>query len=359
MTAPTTNPTATSRVRHASLLIALALGATLAVPILLGGNDALWQTLHFPADGHLALLAVIVTSWFARAIKLHLLLHQLNVRPRFARTLAISLATDFAFISTPGGVGGYAASVYYLRRAGTSVSGAATITAADQGLDLLFFTLALPISGLALIWSDLPKTLAILSFGSSAVMVALVLGALLARRRLAAWLFGSNTIGGNKIGARWRRLQRKQQALREFLVSVQANARLLLTGGPTFLCGIFGLTALQWLTRYGVLWLVLVLLGHRVSFALTLLLQSLVLHAALWTGVPAGGGGAELGLTATLAAWVPATSIATALLLWRMATLYICLIAGAVAIAVLAHRSKPQGIQLHIAQVQPAEESVN
>jgi uncharacterized membrane protein YbhN (UPF0104 family) len=130
----------------------------------------------------------------------------------------------------------------------------------------------------------------------------------------------------------------------------------LLAGGPAFLGGVFALTALQWLTRYGVLWLVLALLGYRVSFALILLLQSLVLHAALWTGVPAGGGGAELGLSATLAAWVPATSIATALLLWRMATLYVCLVAGAVAIAALARRTNTQGIQLHIAQTLPAKE---
>lgn len=338
--------------RHAGLLIALALAATLAVPILLGGNDALWQTLHFSIDGYLAIFAVIVTSWFARAIKLHLLLHRLNVHPRFGRTLAISLATDFAFISTPGGVGGYAASVYYLRRAGTSVSGAATITAADQGLDLLFFVLVLPVAGIALIWSDLPQTLAILGFASSACMIALALAALLARHKLAAWLFGANT-----VGALWPRLQRKQQALREFALSLRANASLLLAGGPAFLCGVFALTALQWLTRYGVLWLVLLLLGHRVPFALILLMQSLVLHAALWTGVPAGGGGAELGLSATLAAWVPATSIATALLLWRMATLYICLASGAVAIAVLARRPKPQSIQLHIAQTLPNEVS--
>ena len=340
--------------RRAGLLIALALAATLAVPILLGGNDALWQTLHFSVGGYAAIFAVIVTSWLARAVKLHLLLLRLNVHPRFARTLAISLATDFAFISTPGGVGGYAASVYYLRRAGTSVSGAATITAADQGLDLLFFVLVLPVAGIALIWSDLPQTLAILGFASSAGMIALALGALLARRKLWAWLFGTDT-----ISARWPRLKRKQQALREFLVSLRANTGLLLTGGPAFLCGVFALTALQWLTRYGVLWLVLLLLGHRVSFALILLLQSLVLHAALWTGVPAGGGGAELGLSATLAAWVPATSIATALLLWRMATLYICMAAGAVAIAALARRPKAQSIQLHIAQALPAKEGTH
>jgi uncharacterized protein (TIRG00374 family) len=341
-------------VRHAGLLIAIALVATLAVPIVLGGDDALWQTLHFSVAGYLAILAVIVVSWLARAVKLHLLLHRLNVHPRFARTLAISLATDFAFISTPGGVGGYAASVYYLRRAGTSVSAAATITAADQGLDLLFFVVVLPLAGIALMWSDLPETLAILGFASSACMIALALGALLARRKLWAWLFGANA-----ISARWPRLRQKQQALREFLVSLRSNAGLLLTGGPAFLCGVFALTALQWLTRYGVLWLVLILLGYRVSFALILLLQSLVLHAALWTGVPAGGGGAELGLSATLAAWVPATSIATALLLWRMATLYICLAAGAVAIAALARRAKTQSIQLHIAQALPVKEGTH
>jgi uncharacterized membrane protein YbhN (UPF0104 family) len=107
-----------------------------------------------------------------------------------------------------------------------------------------------------------------------------------------------------------------------------------------------------------VLWLALLLLGHQVPFAITLLLQSLVLHAALWTGVPAGGGGAELGLSATLAAWVPATSIATALLLWRIATLYSCLAVGAVAIAILARRPGAQTAKVHIVHAAPVKEGV-
>ncbi|MDR3388540.1 MAG: lysylphosphatidylglycerol synthase transmembrane domain-containing protein [Rudaea sp.] len=343
--------------RRAGLLIVAALGATLAVPLVLGGNEALWQTLHFPAAGYLAILAVIATSWFARAIKLHLLLHRLNVRPRFARTLAISLATDFAFISTPAGIGGYAASLYYLRRAGASVSSATTITAADQGLDLLFFTVALPIAGLTVIWSDLAPTLAIVGFGSSAIMIALALGVLLARRTLSAWLFDTNP-----FGERRPRLRRMQETLRAFVISLRNNASVLIAGGPGFIAGVFALTALQWLSRYGVLWLALALLDHPVPFALTLLLQSLVLHAALWTGVPAGGGGAELGLSALLAAWIPATSIATALLLWRMATLYSCLLAGAVAIAILARRPTAQNTNVHNAhglRATPVKEGVN
>ena len=85
------------------------------------------------------------------------------------------------------------------------------------------------------------------------------------------------------------------------------------------------------------LWFALELLGQHVPFALTLLLQSLILHAALWTGVPSGGGSAELGLTAALTAWVPATAMATALLLWRLATFDLCLVAGLAAVVILAH----------------------
>src|SRR5579885_3582152 len=197
--------------RRAGELIAAALAATLAVPMLLGGRDALWQTLHLPARDYLAIFGVIAVSWIARPLKIMLLLRQLGVHVGFMRMFLISLATDFGFISTPGGLGGYAASVFYLRRAGASVSGAATITAVDQVLDLGFFTLVLPIAGLTLIASDLPRALAALAFGTSALVIALALIAVLARKRVGAWLFGSNW-----VSRRWPGLKRRQQALREF-----------------------------------------------------------------------------------------------------------------------------------------------
>ena len=319
--------------RAGAVLLIAALGATLAVPILLGGKAALAAVIDFPIHGYLALLAVIATSWLARATKFRLLLHRLGVRTGFAHVVAISLATDVAFMATPAGVGGYAACVYYLRRAGASVSGAATVTAADQGLDVAFFALALPLAGFALFGAHLPETWAVVAFGSGALSLALALVALLARRHLSAWLFEPKGLGGL-----WPWWQRHQQAVHGFCTNLLDNARMLATGGPAFLAAVFALTTLQWLARYGVLWLALALLGHRVSFALTLLLQAIVLNAAQWTGLPAGGGSAEIGLSASLAAWVPATDIAAALLLWRMATLYATLVAGLGAIGWLARR---------------------
>ena len=335
---------------RAPALVAGALVATIAVPVLIGGRETLAQTLSFPVSGYLMLLTAIAVCWLARAMKMQLLMRQLDLHSGFARVFAISLATDFAFISTPGGVGGYAASIYYVRREGASMSAATTIAVADQLLDLAFFAVALPLAGL-MVSSELPRPLTVLAFGASALMVAIGAGTLLARGKIATWLANENL-----LTRRWPRLRRRQQTLHEFLSSVAAHMRLLRHGGIMNLLALTGSTAVQWTTRYGALWIALTVLGDKVPFALTLLLQSLVLHAALWTGVPSGAGGAELGLSATLAPWVPVASLAPALLLWRITTFYVCLMAGAIAISLLSQRH-PHSAELHMLDSNPAEES--
>lgn len=317
--------------RRIGLLIVAAVAATLVAPILIGGKVAFAQALTLPAHAYAVLLAVIVVNWFARALKLHLLFRRLGATPKFARTFTASQAIDFAFMTTPAGVGGYAASVYCARRIGMSLSAATTLTAVDQLLDLAFFTLALPIAALTLIWTDLPRLLWAGAFFASAFTITVAICAFLMRRRLGAWIFGDNA-----LVRRWPSLRRKQHHLREFIASVQSDSRLLAGGGIPWLVGIAILTMVQWLTRYGVFWVALTLLGQHVPFALTLLSQSLILHAAMWTGIPSGGGGAELGLSAVLLPLAPSEIIASALLLWRLVTFYLCLISGLTAIAVLA-----------------------
>lgn len=333
-----TGASSPAAIRHARrvgrLLIIVAVGATLVVPIALGGREALLAALQFSIQGYIGIFALIVASWAGRTLKLQMLLRRLGTQTGLVRTLGISLATDFAFITTPGGVGGYAASVYYLRRAGASASAAAAITAADQGVDVLFFVVALPLAALGLIWSDVPRSLSTIALASSALIALAAVVAWLSRRRLAAWL------GTISFSSRWPRLLRLQHAAREFLRRMRADARVVFAGGPLFLFNIFALTVVQQVTRYGILWLALLMLGYPVSFLLVFLLQVFVLQAASWTGVPAGAGGAELGLSATLMTWVPGPGLATALLLWRLATLHVGLIAGAIAIAWLARRTR-------------------
>ena len=320
--------------RTGYLLIAVALGATVAIPIMLGGRDALAATLHFSVLGYVAIFALLAASWISRALKLRLLVHCLASPAGVVHLLVISLATDFAFIATPAGIGGYAASLYYLHRAGASTSSAASITAVDQGLDILFFILALPVAGLVLIHSAALAHLRTLALTTSALFAILAAGAWLARRTLAKALLGSNA-----VSRRWPKVRSIQLMVSDLLAKLRSDMQLILEAGPAFLFGIVTLTFLQQLTRYGILWLALLILGHQVSFALTFLLQALVLQAAIWTGIPAGAGAAEIGLSSTLGMWVPNVGLATALLIWRAATLYVCLIVGAIATALLARRT--------------------
>jgi uncharacterized membrane protein YbhN (UPF0104 family) len=63
---------------------------------------------------------------------------------------------------------------------------------------------------------------------------------------------------------------------------------LLLTGPRDRFAALLLLTTLQWLLRYSALWFVLLELGYRLPLGFVLAVQAVVLHAALWTGVPAG-----------------------------------------------------------------------
>jgi uncharacterized protein (TIRG00374 family) len=329
-----THPALKAIGRHRVLLTA-ALVATIVVPFLLGGRQTLSAAAEIAGEGYVALLVLVFASWLARAFKLHLLLHRLKTPTPFARSFGISLASDLAFAVTPAGVGGYVASVYYLKRAGASTSSAATITAMDQFSDLVFFSISVPLAAFALAASGQTQAVTATSLVAAALTTTFLLTVWFARARLSSFLSAPPTLSGKPS-----RLQKGWQALRTLVASMSAQIAPLIASEPMFLFWILALTALQWLTRYGVLWLTLLLLGHAVPFALAFLLQVAVLHAAVWTGIPAGGGGAELGLTATLASWVAPADMATALIIWRAATLYASVLAGSIAIVVLARGTR-------------------
>lgn len=316
--------------RAGSLLIAFALLGAALVPLLLGGKSTLFALTRIPLADYLGIAAVAMLGWLARAAKLGLLMRRMDLHVSAARVGAISLATEFAFLATPGGIGGYAAGIHYARGVGASFAVAGSITAADQLLDLIFFAVALPLALFGLAETTLPVGLREAALCSSALLFVALTSAACVHRALGRWL-----LAASGPLSRLPLLRRHLTSLREFTTTCSVRLRELLRGGPRFLLALAVCTSVQWLVRYGLLWMVLWQLGARVSFALLLLLQGIVLHAAGWTGVPSGGGGADLGLAATLGPFVPAADIATALLLWRFVTLYLPLAAGFVAVIVL------------------------
>ncbi len=324
--------------RHTGLLIALALLAACALPLAIGGRAALTQVFRFAPIDVAILVALAAIAALARSLKQRLLLSRLGVRLGVTASLAVSLATEAAFALTPAGAGGYPASVWLLRRVGVRLPAAIATTAADPLLDVLFFALALPLAALFAIAGSAPPAQRELALETAIVLVTVAVLAALAWRPL--W-----RLAARGLPRLWRLppLARRRRALMATVVSLRRALRRLRRGGWVFLLIALALTTAQWCARYAILWLILDRLGAPLSFALVVLLQALVLHVAQWTGVPAGVGGADLGLGLALAPLLPAPTLAAALLLWRLGTLVLPVVAGAVALLALGLRR--DGIQ--------------
>jgi uncharacterized protein (TIRG00374 family) len=327
--------------RRTGLLLTLAAFAlALAVPLVLGGRDGVLDAARLPIASALAIVAFAVSGWIARGAKQWLLVRRLGVSLGFGRSVAISLATDAAFLATPAGGGGYLAHLFLLRRAHAPRAAAAAIVAADQALDLVFFAVAMPLAALASAEAVSPWMAAALLVCGGGVCATIAL-AFVARRS-----GGIARRVARACRSRWPRIYVRALAVARFAREVAAELGALARGGPALVAGCIATTALQWIARYGVLWLIVRALGAELPFGFVLLLQGLLLHAAQWTGVPAGAGGADLGLAAALAPTSAAGVVAPALLLWRAATLYLPIAVGVPTFAALVGRRAPKSVVL-------------
>jgi len=325
----------------AALLAGLGIGLSLAVPFVLGGHLLIPGLRKLAWHVFAMLVASAALSAAAKAGKLHLLQGALGLRLGFARTCAVTLASDFGFLVSPLGAAGYAINLTLLKRAGATWAVATAVVSADQALDLVFFGIALP---LGLLLALGPLNTALPSFNAATVIswwacVALAIAlSWAARRRVAHFL--------DRATHRIAWLSARRSHWHRFRHTVRLQCGQLLAGGRWRLLALSCLTVLQWLLRYGALWFSLRELGYHLPLGLVLAVQAVVLHVALWTGLPAGGGSADLALAAVFSAWVPAAAMVPALLLWRFATLYCPLLLGAAGFAALAwrrHRARSPG----------------
>jgi len=317
--------------RHlASLMATIGIGLAAGAPFALGGSAALetLRSLGAPMFSMLAGLSII--SGVAKAGKLQILLVRLGYRLPFFRTTAISLVTDLAFLSSPAGAAGYVVNVALLRNAGTSLSVSTAVVGAEQALDFVFFAVAIPLATL----SALVPLASLLPAVSRSTCLVVLLAVLLSG--VALWWSRNFLLGALNtfVGAiPWFRA--RQDRLDHFVAELREQIHAIVNGPARQNIALLVLTVLQWVARYGVLWLVLREFGCNLPFGFVLVLQAVVLHLAQWTGVPAGGGSADLGLAAVLAAWATMPTIASVLILWRFSTLYFPLLLGALGFVVL------------------------
>jgi glycosyltransferase 2 family protein len=319
----------------AAVLAVLGVGLALGAPFVLGSHESLAGLRTVSAHVFLALVASAAASALAKAGKQQLMQTTLGLRIPFVRTFAITLVTDSAFLASPLGAAGYGVNIGLLQRAGASWATATTVVGADQALDLAFMSLAVPIA-MAFALGPLAQVVPEASLSTVVAMLAgaaMLIGVLWACRRYFAGALGA-------AGRRVPWLGTLQDRWDKFRQSVRQQLGLLM-GGPRYkFAALLLCTLLQWLPRYGVLWFILLELGYRLPLGFVWAVQAVVLHAALWTGIPAGGAAGDLALAAAFAKWVPQDTMATSLVLWRFATLYCPLMLGAAAFFALAWRRR-------------------
>ncbi|GAA0717517.1 hypothetical protein GCM10009105_24590 [Dokdonella soli] len=307
---------------------AAAVAAGIIVPLALGGRGALAATASIPRIDAVALGALVIASAVARAIKLRVLAMRLGHRVGVGRALITAFASDAAFQATPAGAGGYPATVLLLRRGGMPAAAGVALSAADQALDSLFFALALPLACVFDLGNAVPAAWHAFAWLPAGIVLVAMATAAGAWRLRARWW---PPLRGQLLRLRW--LRERREPLRAFCMGVLADLSRLRNGSPLVTLALVLAVAAQWVARYGVLWFALAALGHALPFGLVFVAQSVALHAAQWTGVPAGIGGGDVALAAALSPWAPLAVLAPALLLWRLATFHTVLLLGAIALA--------------------------
>jgi len=306
------------------VLIALALAVGAAIPVFIGGRALLPELRGLPTQVWLVALGSVAIGWLINALRLRLVLGGLGQRLSLTRAVAKIMAIEFATNATPAGSGGALAYVYLVAQRGVSSSHAAAMYALDQVLDLTFFLAALLVIAPLLLASPAETHLGwqigtlLTLLGGGCVLLWLTVRDY---RRVLLW-------AGRMLHHLRISVARRRQLAR-WILRFRHGLGLLLGLARWRLGLVYLLCACHWLIRYSILFWIVRGLGERVQWSYLFLTQMLSFGAGQVTLLPGGSGGVELGFSALLAPWLPAATLAAALLAWRCATYYWLLLAGA------------------------------
>jgi uncharacterized protein (TIRG00374 family) len=320
------------------MTIAAAVAASLLIPFAFGGGATFLTLGAFPVAEFVTIVVAVLISWLAKAAKFWLLASHLDRRATFSSCAAVSLGCDLGFSATPGGLGGYAASLYLFGCCGMRAASAAAIAAADQLLDLMFFAVAVPLASACTVGPIVTVTESGVVATATVVVViaffALIIGLVVSgmRHRLLTAVL------------KMRRARRRLVEVRRWWGDLKHHLRELLAMQPQRVAAVLFTTAVQWIARYAILGIALSALGAPAPYMPLLLIQSVALHAGQWTGVPGGVGGADVLLLEMLRPWGTTETLAAAVLVWRLATFHLTLLAGVFAFWFAAGRRSPSSV---------------
>lgn len=319
------------------LAIAIGIGASVA----LSGKDPLRVVALFPWWVWPVTLGMIVLGWNVNALRYRMLLKSQGVATRHRDNVGVVMATEFGYVATPFGSGGPATFIWLNVRRGISPAVAGGVFALDQMLDLVFFLSALPLVTIGLI--GLPGRF---HWGAEIVLMAVLLGAALLGAGLALRHHRVALRGGSMLFDRLRVRGRWRHRLTRFVLRLRLAIVEGLRMSRGRLLALYGLCALHWLLRYGVLFVLVAALGLSASFSYAFFVQLVTMGLGQVSSLPGGAGAVEVSFSVLLAPMVPTAMVGVLLLAWRFVTFYWYLIAGGAVFALhmLGARRKARGV---------------
>lgn len=319
--------------RHWLLLLLIAIGVGIAVPLVLGGHKMVEHLAQVPVGWLLAMLALIFVCWNLNAWRLRIMLRGRATGLTHRAALATTMATECVLNATPGGSGAPFTLATLLGRYGVSPAVATAVLAVDQLTDMVVFALLLPTLALY----GLARYLDLGGWWQMTVPFGLLIGGLVLAVLMARHHRGLIAVTGRCLQA-MRVSRTRRFGLARSTMRFRHGIRDTLAVPKRRLMAMFLLCLVHWLLRYSVLYMAVLALGQHIDWAYGFFVQMVAMGAGHLTLLPGGAGGAEVAGAALLHPWLGSITTATVIVVWRFMTFYWYLIAGGLVMLGLASR---------------------
>lgn len=300
------------------------------------------------------LVLPVLISWTCNGLRFWIMCRCIANPLPLRRTWAIAVSSEFGVAASPGGVGGTAVRLGFLKKSGISFVHGGSLLVADVFLDIFFFTCITPFALYAL--------LQYVSFDTAAQglsphwLAVLLIPALVYafRKRLFRVLKNHKSFQQRRAAGRVRLARQKlQKGFRQgktatLLIFQKHRAALVVN---------FLLTAIQFTSRYSVLPLAIRLLGVPVDPLPLIVMQGALYLVSMIAVAPGGGGSVEVLAALALPQIIPPHLTGAAILLWRLFTYQFYLFAGGAVFAKTfkrLFRSAGSGVSKDWKQTKPA-----
>lgn len=282
----------------------------------------------------------VVLYIFVRSINLNMILKQFNKEYSIIKTFKIVLSTSFFDSITPFSSGGQPAQIYLLKKEGFKISDSTNSVIQHSivyqiGL-VIFGVVAIILNSIFKILDDnsLLKTLIIFGFGINLfVVVLLVFFSFSKKINVKILNTCINILGKIKIIKNPDEIKKSiNKNIDSFILNSKQlfkNYKLLISGVLLSLIGFFFLYSVPLYISFALNEL------NTINIIQAVVTSSYVMMIGSFVPIPGGSGGIEYGFIKFFCNFVSGSKLKATMLLWRFATYYFVIIAGAISLVLI------------------------